>query len=145
MYEKVRLMNEEIRRFEPSFWLYRSFQTVLVGFDADRAELAKYDIEPAVDYSDGYFRRIRATDGSRLVVGGMAPKERSNRTRAALVFGADDIADTERRTHTVNFSTYGLVRAVGPNGEVALNRLGENDYSFSLRDNDCVLLVVNKP
>lgn len=145
MYEKVRLMNKEIRRFEPSFWPYRSFQTVLVGFDADRTELAKYDIKPACDYSDGYFRRIRATDGSRLVVGGMVPKKRSNHARAALVFGADDIADTERSTHTVNFSAYGPVRAVGPNGNVVLNRLGENDYSLSLKDNDCVLLVVDKP
>jgi len=143
MYDKVRQMNAEIRRFEPSFWPYRSFQTELVGFSADRAALAKYDIVPQEDYSDGYFRQVRATDGSRLVVGGMTPKDKANHSRAVFVFGADDIADTERKSHDVSFQAFGQIRAVGPNGAVKLVSLGDNRYSFKLQDNDCVLLVVN--
>lgn len=145
MYDKVRRMNEEIRRFEPSFWPYRSFQTEFVGFAADRAALAEYEIVPTDEYSDGFFRQVRATDGSRLLVGGMTPKDKANRTRAVLVFGADDIADTKRKSHAVTFRASGSVRAVGPNGEVALTSSGDGRYSFALKDNDCALLIVENP
>lgn len=142
-YDKLKEVNFEIRRFASDYMRFRNVATHFVGRWPDAEGFAKYGISPRESLDTGFFRDVKAEDGSMLVVGEMVARRPEDRARALFVFAADDATDVKCATHKIRVRAISAkARGVASNGALRCVREDDGSLVFELPDNHCALLVV---
>lgn len=124
-FAKVRRIVGEMKYVGADYMRFRNVNTVLVGFE-NRGNVS--------EHSNGFFRHVRAADGSKLVVGDMVSRDEHERRRALYVFAADDMMDEKRLTREIRLVADGTVTVKGPDGPIPAVRRENGEISFKLRD-----------
>lgn len=124
-FAKVQRIVREMKYIGVDYMRFRNVNTVLVGFE-NRGN--------HVEHSNGFFRHVRAADGSKLVVGDMVSRDEHERRRALYVFAADDMTDEKRLTREIRLVADGVVTVKGPDGPIPVVRCENGEISFKLRD-----------
>ena len=143
-YEKVKNVNARLHRLGEPYMRFRRTATHLVahcsGEAAARIEGLGLDSANALD--TGFFRGVRASNASPLIVGEMSPRDGNSGTRALFVFSADDPWDEHPTAKTVEFRAEGEVVAFGLEGKIGVERDADGICRVPIASNEAVLLVV---
>lgn len=132
-YEKLKLVNGEIRRLAESFMKYRRVNTYLVGQNAD------FPCVTATEkLNTGLFKDVKASDGSGLIVGSLTLREGNG--SAIFVCSAPD-ADEEGRITEIEFAVPEgrTVRVIGNDCSSVIKREGCS-YKIPVRSSGAVLI-----
>ncbi|MBR6740028.1 MAG: hypothetical protein IKM04_03060 [Clostridia bacterium] len=138
-YDKMKTVNHEIKTIAKEYMKYRRTATHFVGF-AGTPWLEKVKQEPEESFSTGVFRNVRAENGEAVVVGQMVSRANDG-SYALFVAAADDPYCENIKTYRLLFDCDRTVTALGGNGEVAVEDLGEGKKAVTLRSNEGVLIV----
>ena len=144
---KLKRVNAELHRLGTHYMYFRNVNTHLVGFKG-RSELLptrQVRIRPPESPDElnvDSVSRLRADDGSPLMVGEMVARRRNFGARALFVFSADDPWDKIGGTRQVLFETQSAVRAFGMDGEIAVKDEGNGVRSVPIASNRAVLIVI---
>ena len=145
-YDKLKKVNAELKAIAPEYMRFRNTATYFVGFPSGCADLSKTtDAKPIEALDDGFVRNLRAADGDRLVVGGMAPRMNGCSERAYFVLAADDPYDEAPKRRMVSFAlAEGFkARVVGGEGDVPLGTDSSGSRTFGLASSSGALIVIS--
>lgn len=149
-YERLKVVNAEIRRFADVYMKFRRVGTHLTGFVGPFAKWLEPDPDnylPQVNFNepDGVstlaFKNVKADDGQALVVGDFAERAANGGKRAMLVFAAEDPFGKNPVERTVRFTSEREIRAVGPHGSVRVEQTGPCSYAIQVRSSECVFVL----
>ena len=141
MYERLQRVNSELRNFGGEYMKYRRVFTEFVCMDKGPDGLKNVG-QWAVKASNGpYFRAIRTTDSSPLVVGHFLARDGQG-GHAFVAAAQDDPHDRGGKRHLLVFRAgEGMVRAYGGEGEIELRPAVDGVYTLELRSNRVVLVT----
>lgn len=140
-YDKLKRVNAELRRLAPAFMRYRNTATHFVGFRGT-PWLERTACKSVEALNTGYFRSVKATDSSPLVVGEMVARAGYDKGRALFVFAADDPLDEKPTDHRVTFHAANPhIKVVGVDGPVAVEHREDGDYEFPIKSNHCLIIM----
>ena len=139
-YEKLKLVNAELKAIGPRYMRFRNVATRLVGFAAGSPQRPSLPCPGAPDDA-GY---VRAANGAPLIVGEMAARDSASGERAFYVTAADDPGDAHNASFDLVFSfSEAHVEAFGGKGSIPLKRLPDGSCSVPISSCGGVLLVVS--
>lgn len=139
---KLVRVNAGLHRLGKDYMRFRNVDTKLCHFPKDQAEaLAKAGVATHGDFFNGYFRYLRADDGSALVVGDMVARKDGDRARAVLVVAAGDMCNQHPQSHRISFTAPGKIYGRTYDGPVRFSIDGNGVYSFSLKDGAAALVI----
>ena len=136
-YDKVKLVNSEIRNLAEPYMKYRNTNTHLVGFSANIAE--KSGMGTASVLSNGYFTGLHALDNRALIIGEMVSKNGKDE-KALFITVSDDYMDTNPTSTTLTFKSPRSIVAFCKDGKAELSFDGEN-YSMNIKSNEGYLII----
>ena len=136
-YDKVKVVNFEIRNLAEEYMKYRNTNTHLVCFPEDIAE--KSGIGSVSELSNGYFTELHAENGRALIVGEMVKRDGKDE-KALFITVADDYMDTNPTATKLVFKSLRSITVYGKDGKVPLYFDGEN-YSIDIKSNEGYLII----
>ena len=136
-YDKVKLVNSEIKTLAEDYMKYRNTNTPLVGFSSDIAE--KSGMGSADELSNGYFTDLHALDGRALIIGEMVRRDGKDE-KALFITVADDYLDTNPTQTKLVFKSPRSITAISKDGKAIMDFDGEN-YSMDIRSNEGYLII----
>ncbi|MGN0202134.1 MAG: hypothetical protein ACI399_04430 [Candidatus Cryptobacteroides sp.] len=139
-YDKLKIVNGEIRILAEPYMKYRTVATTFVGFEGT-AWLEGLDEQSVPELNDGTFQNLRFEDGAALVAGSMVPRCEKCDSKAVFVCAADDPYDEAKTSHVLRFRTdAGKVTATGAEGSIPVQRDSEGYFSIPMTSNTGVLI-----
>ena len=138
-YDKMKTVNHEIKTIAGEYMKYVRTATHLVGFAGTPWETAVKQ-EPEESFSTGVFRNVRAEHGEAVVIGQMVSRANDG-SYALFAAAADDPYCENIKTYRLLFDCDRTVTALGGNGEVVVEDLGEGKKAVTIRSNEGVLIV----
>ena len=138
-YEKLKKVNAEIKTIAEEYMKYRRVSTHFVGFSGTEW-LEKVEQEPIDALSTGIFQNVRAEGGEAIVVGQMVSLNQDDKY-ALMICAADDPYEKSPKTYRIRFTCDRAVRALGGNGKVAVEALGNGEYAVTVSSNEGLLLM----
>lgn len=143
-YERLRVVNSELRRLAPLYMQYRNVNTHFVGFNTSDAFCPK-GVPICDSLSTGRFIGLKTEEGSPLVVGEMVPRGREDGSRALFVVASGDPYDEAPSMRTLVFDVRpgSHVRAFGATGELPVLVGVGRRRSVRLRENAAVMLTID--
>ena len=136
-YDKLKLVNSEIRVLAEDYMRYRNTNTHLVGFSDEIAEKSGMGSVEAL--SNGYFTQLHAQDGRALIVGEMVKRDGSDE-KALFITAADDYMDVNPTETKLVFKSPRSITAYGKDGKAVIDFDGEN-YSIDIKSNEGYLII----
>ena len=149
-YERLKVVNREIRCIAPEYGKWRVLDTHFVGFTPGEHALKNMPmVVPEQSFANSWFDGLKAVDGDRLLVGEMAPRvcaDAAGGVSAVFMCAADDPFDAAPHPREVRFRlSEGLVpKVVGVNGPLLPQCTKDGVWSFRLVSS-CGALVVAAP
>ena len=138
-YDKLKLVNAELKEIGPRYMRFRNVATRLVGFAAKSPQRPSLPCPGAPDDA-GY---VRASNGAPLIVGEMVARGSASGERAFYVTAADDPGDAHNVSFDIVFSFKGAqVEAFGGKGSIPVRHLPDGSCSVPISSCGGVLLVV---
>ncbi len=139
-YDKLKHINEELRRFGEIYMKYKNTATYITGFEND-PWYGKYEgVECVREIDTGAVRGLKAS-GGKLVVGQMVHRQDNGKV-ALLVCNASDPYGREPSESVVSFSAFRrCVKVYSGEKVVELHREGD-EYSFTLGSDRAVLITL---
>lgn len=126
-YDKLRLVNAELKSLGETYMRYRNINTCIVQ-------------EDPLNY--GGFRDVRATSGERLIVGEMVSRY-GDGASALMICAANDPLDEHPGKIQVNFSTdYGLPHVIKGGSMVTVKQDDDEVYSFEMDSCSGAMLIL---
>ena len=136
-YDKLKLVNSEIRTLAEDYMRYRNTNTHLIGFSSEIAEKAGMKTEESL--SNGYFTDLRAGDGRALIIGEMVKRD-GNDEKALFITVSDDYLDKNPTETKLTFKSPRSITAYGKDGKVCIDFDGEN-YSMDIKSCEGYLII----
>ncbi|MBR4172209.1 MAG: hypothetical protein IKR48_11215 [Kiritimatiellae bacterium] len=142
-YAKLRRVNAELKRFSPEYMKFRNVATHFVGFPETSPQNPKENFHRVGALNAAAFKNLHASNGARLLVGEMMPRDPTGKAHAVFITAADDPADEHPATFDILFQAKN-VKSFGANGEVPVRK---QDGSFAVTISSCggILLVATSP
>lgn len=138
-YDKLKMVNAEIRRLGDPYMKYRRLSTSFVGFEGTEW-LKGVDVTTVPSHNDGVFCDLCTQDGSPLVVGSMVNRK-GKRHHAVMVCATDDPYDASPQEHTLVFKAPGKkVVAWGTEGRINVRKNKDGQYCLPLPSNYAVFI-----
>lgn len=130
-YDKLKVVNHEIKRLSPEYMKFRNTSTHLVGFSQDISE--KSGMYTSDTFSNGYFCDVKAEDSRALIIGEMTGRENGDE-KALFITVADDYMDTMQTSTRLLFKSPKKVSAYGKDGEITVEYDRQSGvYSFEIK------------
>ena len=136
-YDKVKLVNSEIRNLAEHYMKYRNTNTLLYGFSADIAE--KSGMGTASVLSNGYFTDLHALDNRALIIGEMVSRNGKDE-KALFITVSDDYMDTNPTSTMLTFKSPRSITAFCKDGKAEVSFDGEI-YSMNIKSNEGYLII----
>ena len=136
-YDKLKTVNTEIHTIGAAFMNYRHVGTTLVGYEGT-SWLSSLSSQSS--FSNDLFQNVKDENGKPLIIGEMA----SDNGGALMICASDDPLDQGGTTYQITFSVPAgkTVRAIGGNGDIAVESWGNHVYCVRILSNDGVLITV---
>ncbi len=145
-YDKLRVVNAELRRFSERYMDLRNVATRLIGFSSIPSVKNHPSLNVKDSVDNGFVRDLRVDGDGALVVGEMVDRDDPSR-RALLIVNATDYLDNAPAPRTVRFRSLSenvKIIAGDVSGGITCTPIpgdsGMKDYSFTL-DNCRAALV----
>ena len=139
-YDKLKLVNSEIRNLAEIYMKYKNTSTHLLCFNDEI--MAKVDQECLEELSNGYFMNLRAEDNRPLIIGEMIRRDGKDE-KALFITAADDYMDTNQTETKIIFKAYGSVCAYSKDGKAVVEFDKEsNTYSVGINSCEGIMIVV---
>ncbi len=136
-YDKLKLVNSEIRNLADIYMRYRNTNTHLICFGQDvMANVGQQSIDAL---SNGYFLDLHAEDNRPLIVGEMIKRDGGDE-KALFLTVADDYLDTNTTETKLVFKSYRAITVFGKDGKVPVCYDGEK-YSIDIKSNEGYLII----
>ena len=129
VYEWLKTVNAEIHAVSPLFMRYRNTRTDRIGTGGT-----------ATRYDDGFFRNLKATDGSALTVGGMVG--RNGNGRAVFICASADPWGEDTAVRTVTFECSEKASAWNAQGPAKVVRTKTGVQAVRLTDSQFVFVYL---
>lgn len=136
-YEKLKLVNSEIRYLAETYMKYKNTCTHLLGFDGDTMNKVKQ--EALTELSAGYFLGLHAEDNRPLIIGEMSKRDGTDE-KALFITVADDYLDEHPSATRLVFSSCRSISVIGKDGYIPLSFDGER-YSFEIKSNEAYIVI----
>lgn len=136
-YDKLKLVNSEIRILAEHYMKFRNTNTSLIGFSKEIAD--KSGLQNDEVFSNGYFTYLSAKDGRPLIIGEMVKRDGKDE-KALFITVADDYMDTNPTETTLTFKSPRSIVAFGKDGKTEVSFDGEI-YSMSIKSNEGYLII----
>ena len=138
-YDKLKLVNSEIRYLADIYMKYKNTDTHLIGFSNEISE--KCGMSSSSEYSNGYFFKLHAKDGRALIIGDMTGRSNGNE-KALFITVADDFMDKETTETKLLFESLKQISAFGKDGELKVEYDKESClYSVNIKSNDGLIII----
>lgn len=139
-YNKLRLINGELRTIGDAYMRYHRTGTHFVGFDGSDPDLARLAQQPVETLNNGIFFDLHAEDG-KLICGEMVSRG-ADGAHALLICDACDPQDAAPSSHTVCFRAHDRkISCIDAQGAHILTPDAEDRYAFSIDSCHGVLLT----
>ena len=139
-YDKLKKINGEIRTMAEAYMRFRRVDTHFIGYMPEHPDMALQPRKPVDALSIGAFRDVHGENGEQLIAGQMVSRA-GDGTAALMLCGADDIYDASPKSYRILFHTDRRVKAIGPAGEIPVQRMEDGSYSIPFCSNTGVLLI----
>ena len=136
-YDKLKIVNHEIKNLAPEYMRFRNTSTHLVGFSDEISH--KSGMETSDYFSNGYFCDVRAQDGRALIIGEMTGRDNGDE-KALFVTVADDYMDTNPTETLITFKSPKKIAVFGKDGKKDIDFDGEK-YRLSVYSNEGYLIT----
>ena len=139
-YEKLKKVNAELKTIGPEYMKFKNVATCFVGFPEKGAGVPGLGFSRADKLDFGPFAGLHASNGARLLVGGMEPRDPNVKARALHVTAVDDPGDGNHADFEIVFSA-DHAKAFGGNGPVPVRKLDDGTCAVPIASCGAVLLV----
>lgn len=136
-YDKLKLVNHEIKNLAPEYMRFRNTSTHLVGFSEEISK--KSGIETSNYFSNGYFCDVKAEDSRALIIGEMTGRDNGDE-KALFITVADDYMDTNPTETLITFKSPKEIAVFGKDGKKDIGFDGEK-YRLSVCSNEGYLII----
>ena len=138
-YDKLKLVNSEIRMFADEYMKFKNTNTHLVGFSDEISN--KSGMKTSISFSNGYFCDVKAENGKELIIGEMTRRDNGDE-KALFITVADDYLDVCPSETRLLFNSCKDVTALGKDGYVVAH-FDENtkEYSLTVKSNEAYLII----
>ena len=136
-YDKLKIVNHEIKKLSPMYMMFRNTSTHLIGFSKEISQ--KSGMESSDSFSNGYFLDLRTDDNRPLVVGEMVSRNDSNE-KALFVTIADDYLDTNTTQTKLTFKSCREITVYGKDGNVPVS-INNDMFSIDVKSNEGYLFI----
>lgn len=136
-YDKLKLVNHEIKNLAPEYMRFRNTSTHLVGFSEEISK--KSGIETSHCFSNGYFCDVKAEDGRALIIGEMTGRDGKDE-KALFITVADDYMDTDTTETTITFTSPSEITVFGKDGKIKVRCEGTK-YYIDAKSNEGYLIM----
>ncbi len=136
-YNKVKVVNFEIKNLAPEYMKFRNTNTHLIGFSEEISQ--KSGMTTSDSFSNGYFCDVKAKDGRALIIGEMTGRVNGDE-KALFITVADDYMDTNTTETIITFTSPRKITVFGKDGK-ANYEVNGNIYSFIAKSNEGFLVV----
>lgn len=136
-YDKLKVVNQEIRNLAPEYMKFRNTYTHLVGFSDEISQ--KSGMKTSDCFSNGYFCNVKADDGRALIIGEMTGRDGRDE-KAIFITVADDYMDVNQTETVIAFTSLKEITVFGKDGQLVSGFDGEK-YSISVRSNEGYLII----
>ena len=138
-YDKVKVVNKEIRTLAEEYMKYKNTNTHLIGFPDDIAE--KSGMGTCEALSNGYFSDLHAKDKRALIIGEMVRRDGKDE-KALFITAADDYLDTNPTETKILFKAFGTVSAYSKDGKAVVEFDDENGvYSVDIKSCEGIMII----
>ena len=136
-YDKLKIVNHEIKNLAPEYMKFRNTSTHLVGFSDEISQ--KSGMKSSDCFSNGYFCNVKAEDGRALIIGEMTSRDGKDE-KALFITVADDYMDTNPTETTITFTSPREITVFGKDGQLIVGSDGEK-YSLPVSSNEGYLII----
>lgn len=136
-YDKLKVVNQEIRNLAPEYMKFRNTYTHLVGFSDEISQ--KSGMKTSDCFSNGYFCNVKADDGRALIIGEMTGRDGRDE-KAIFITVADDYMDVNQTETVITFTSLKEITVFGKDGQLVSGFDGEK-YSISVRSNEGYIII----
>lgn len=136
-YDKLKIVNHEIKNLAPEYMRFRNTSTHLVGFSDEISQ--KSGMETSDCFSNGYFCNVKADDGRALIIGEMTDRGCCDK-KALFITVADDYMDTNPTETTITFTSPREITVFGKDGQLIVGSDGEK-HSLPVSSNEGYLII----
>ena len=138
-YDKLKIVNHEIKNLAPEYMKFRSTSTHLVGFSDEISQ--KSGMESSNSFSNGYFCNLKAQDGKALIIGEMTSRD-GNDIKALFITVADDYMDTNPTETIITFTSPREITVFGKDGIISADYCQDSKvYKLTACSNEGYLII----
>jgi len=138
-YDKLKIVNHEIRRLATEYMKFKNTNTHLVGFSEEISQ--KSGMKTSDSFSNGYFCDVKAKDGRALIIGEMTGRDNCDE-KALFITIADDYMDTNTTETVITFKSPRSITIYGKDGKVSIESVQQSDiFSITVNSNEGYLII----
>ena len=134
-YEKLKLVNHEIKNLAPEYMKFRNTNTLLVCFCDEISK--ESGLENTYSFSNGYFIDVKSSNA--LIIGEMTSLDGSDK-KALFITVADDYMDKEPKKSEIVFKSQKKISLFSKDGKAEIDCCA-NEYRFTASSNEGFLIV----
>ena len=138
-YDKLKLVNSEIRNLADIYMQYRNTNAHLLGFTEEVSKDVNQKVLESLNV--GYFTELKAENNEPLIIGEMSSRYGKDE-KALFITASDDWKDKACKTYNITFKSLKSITIFGKDGKVPFIYDKETEtYSVEITSSEALMII----